>query len=156
MPKPDEQRKRLILDALRRGEGTPAIVRAVGCSRGLVAHYRRKAVVQSPIDVDGMDLLRQRAREGSVQACVALVRLEQAKADSCHDHIPRDAYERAMLEVFGTVRDCVLRVKDDLLFDGMRVDLETAIRNKLDETRLALNAKYGPEPTAIVEDKAAA
>ena len=49
-----------------------------------------------------------------------------------------------------------LRVKDDLLFDGMRVDLETAIRNKLDEARLALNAKYGPEPTAIVEDKAAA
>ena len=103
MPKPDEQRKRVILDALRRGEGTAAIVRAVGCSRGLVAHYRCKAVVQSPVDVDGMDLLRQRAREGSVQACVALVRIEQANADSCQDHIPRDAYERAMLDVF---RDC--------------------------------------------------
>ena len=32
-------------------------------------------------------------------------------------------------------------------------DLEEKIRDKLEEARLVLNGRYGPEPTAIVEDK---
>ena len=112
--------------------------------------------VWASLEAEGIESLRQSASAGSVPAARALVAIGEAKADSCRDHIPRDDYENAMLDVFTTVRDCVLQVSDEILFDALRGDLEEKLRDRLDEARLVLNGRYGPEPTAIVEDKAAA
>ena len=151
MPKADTARAARIRALIAAGKSSAAIARIECCSRGLVGHYRRAVAKvkarQMPAGgpVDALKLLEERAKEGSIQATVALARIQTAGAESCRDHVPQAEADKWAVRIFEVMRTQVQLAAAQPEFADVRAALDDANIDAFELAKEQLDREIGPQ-----------